>query len=102
MKLIRFGEPNKEFPGILLEDAERLDVSAYTRNYDETFFADGGLPGPRGMAVEKRIVTTSRPSFGSPRTPHRPTQQDRVYRPELPRSRQRKRYGDPERAGDLF
>src|ERR1700757_4076906 len=45
MKLIRLGEPDRELPGILLEDSERLDVSAYTRDYDEAFFADDGLRG---------------------------------------------------------
>ena len=43
MKLIRFGEPDKEFPGILLQGSKRLDVSAYTQDYDEGFFADDGL-----------------------------------------------------------
>ncbi|MGA8622253.1 MAG: fumarylacetoacetate hydrolase family protein [Candidatus Sulfotelmatobacter sp.] len=43
MKLIRFGEPGRETPGLLLEDETRLDVSSSVRDYDEAFFADGGL-----------------------------------------------------------
>jgi 2,4-didehydro-3-deoxy-L-rhamnonate hydrolase len=43
MKLIRFGEPGKEAPGILLQDSTRLDVSAFTRDYDEDFFSEDGL-----------------------------------------------------------
>ena len=43
MKLIRYGEPGRERPGILLRDSTRLDVSAFTRDYDESFFSDGGL-----------------------------------------------------------
>lgn len=43
MKLIRFGEPGKEAPGILLQGSTRLDVSAFTRDYDEAFFAEDGL-----------------------------------------------------------
>ena len=43
MKLIRFGEPNRDSPGILLQDSKRLDVSAFTGDYDEDFFADDGL-----------------------------------------------------------
>ena len=43
MKLIRFGEPGKEVPGILLQDSARLDVSAFTRDYDEDFFSEDGL-----------------------------------------------------------
>jgi 2,4-diketo-3-deoxy-L-fuconate hydrolase len=43
MKLIRFGEPGKENPGVLLDDSTRLDVSSFTRDYDESFFANDGL-----------------------------------------------------------
>jgi 2,4-diketo-3-deoxy-L-fuconate hydrolase len=43
MKLIRFGEPGKESPGLLIEDGGRLDVSAFVRDYDEAFFASDGL-----------------------------------------------------------
>jgi len=42
MKLIRFGEPGKEAPGIL-QDSTRLDVSAFTRDYDDDFLAEDGL-----------------------------------------------------------
>jgi 2,4-didehydro-3-deoxy-L-rhamnonate hydrolase len=43
MKLIRFGEPGKEKPGVLVDDATAVDVSPYFRDYDEEFFAQGGL-----------------------------------------------------------
>jgi 2,4-diketo-3-deoxy-L-fuconate hydrolase len=43
MKLIRFGEPGSERPGILMQDATRLDVSAFVPDYDEAFFATDGL-----------------------------------------------------------
>ena len=43
MKLIRFGQAAKEKPGILLEDGTRLDVSSFGMDYDENFFANGGL-----------------------------------------------------------
>jgi 2,4-didehydro-3-deoxy-L-rhamnonate hydrolase len=43
MKLIRFGEPGRETPGILLPDSTRLNVSAFTSDYDEGFLADDGL-----------------------------------------------------------
>ncbi len=42
MKLIRFGEPGHEKPGILL-DGKRYDTSAITRDYDETFFMEDGI-----------------------------------------------------------
>jgi 2,4-diketo-3-deoxy-L-fuconate hydrolase len=43
MKLIRFGEAGRESPGLILEDATRLDVSAFAPDYDEAFFADDGI-----------------------------------------------------------
>ncbi len=43
MKLIRFGEPGREKPGILLDDQTRVDVSGFTSDYDEEFLADDGL-----------------------------------------------------------
>lgn len=38
MKLIRFGEPGAEKPGVLLNDQTRLDVSTFVSDYDEEFF----------------------------------------------------------------
>jgi len=43
MKLIRFGEPGREKPGVLLEDGKRLDVSSAVTDYDEAFFGSGGI-----------------------------------------------------------
>lgn len=42
MKLIRFGEPNKEKPGILSGDT-RYNLSLFGEDYNETFFATDGL-----------------------------------------------------------
>jgi 2,4-didehydro-3-deoxy-L-rhamnonate hydrolase len=49
MKLIRFGEPGKEKPGVILPDDRRLDVSAEVSDYDEEFFASGGLDRLRNL-----------------------------------------------------
>ncbi len=43
MKLIRFGEPGREEPGVLLENGRMLDASGEFHDYDEGFFASGGL-----------------------------------------------------------
>lgn len=43
MKLIRFGTPNLEKPGLILEDGRRIDVSDVVRDYDEVFFGGDGL-----------------------------------------------------------
>jgi 2,4-diketo-3-deoxy-L-fuconate hydrolase len=42
MKLIRFGEPGNEKPGVILNE-KRYDASSITRDYDETFFGGDGL-----------------------------------------------------------
>jgi 2,4-diketo-3-deoxy-L-fuconate hydrolase len=43
MKLIRFGDSGKEQPGLLLDDGRRIDATGATVDYDENFFASGGL-----------------------------------------------------------
>ena len=43
MKLIRFGDPGREKPGLQLEDGTRIDASAFGSDYDEAFFGGGGL-----------------------------------------------------------
>ena len=47
MKLIRFGSPGQEKPGIVLSNGNRIDVSAFGEDYDETFF---GTDGPKRLA----------------------------------------------------
>ena len=43
MKLIRFGAPGRERPGLILPDGRRIDASSVAADYDEAFFASGGL-----------------------------------------------------------
>jgi len=43
MKLIRFGNPGKEKPGIINDTGKRLDVSSFGEDYDEQFFAANGI-----------------------------------------------------------
>jgi len=43
MKLIRFGEPGQEKPGVLLQNGTAVDVSAVTSDFNEEFFGNGGL-----------------------------------------------------------
>ena len=43
MRLIRFGAVDKEKPGILLENGNRLDVSAFCDDFDEAFFGNKGI-----------------------------------------------------------
>jgi len=43
MKLIRFGEPDKEKPGIILPDGKKVDISSFGEDYDQDFFKNNGL-----------------------------------------------------------
>jgi 2-keto-4-pentenoate hydratase/2-oxohepta-3-ene-1,7-dioic acid hydratase in catechol pathway len=61
MKLIRFGEPGSERPGVLLDEGARVDVSAFGRDYDEGFFGDDGISSLRAWL--------GRQGDGAPRVP---------------------------------
>ncbi|NJM38053.1 MAG: fumarylacetoacetate hydrolase family protein [Akkermansiaceae bacterium] len=43
MRLIRFGDAGREEPGVLLPDGRKVDASGEFHDYDEGFFAMGGL-----------------------------------------------------------
>jgi 2-keto-4-pentenoate hydratase/2-oxohepta-3-ene-1,7-dioic acid hydratase in catechol pathway len=43
MRLIRFGAPGAEKPGLLLKDDTRVDASSALGDYDEPFFANDGV-----------------------------------------------------------
>jgi len=65
MKLIRFGEAGTEKPGVQLPDGTRLDVSQFGADYDENFFASGGLQSLRAwlstnQASAPRVPSTVR------------------------------------------
>src|SRR5205823_5502077 len=52
MKLIRFGEPGNEKPGIYLNE-KRYDLSAWIKDYDESFFAADGIKQLRRILKEQ-------------------------------------------------
>ena len=43
MKLLRFGEFEKEKPGVQLNHGKRIDVSAFGQDFNEEFFASDGI-----------------------------------------------------------
>ncbi len=43
MKLIRFGKPGQERPGVELESGEKLDVSSFTTDFNKDFFTNNGI-----------------------------------------------------------
>ncbi len=68
MKLIRFGELNNEKPGIQLE-GENYDVSGFIKDYDELFFANGGLLHLAWMVDQHKTMLRPTPAgvrLGSP------------------------------------
>lgn len=52
MKLIRFGPPGGEKPGVLLEDGRRIDVSGFGLDYDEAFFGGDAIDELRGWVAK--------------------------------------------------
>ena len=62
MKLIRFGEPGAEKPGVLLNDQTRLDVSTFVSDYDEEFFGSGGLARLRQRLMNGHVTMLRRVS----------------------------------------
>lgn len=74
MRLIRHGESGRELPGVILPDGRMIDASQEFREFDEGFFACGGLESlqswvkdgyPQGSAIPKDTrlgAPISRPS----------------------------------------
>jgi len=43
MKLIRFGQPGQEMPGIIDEHETWLNVAGFGEDFGESFFASNGI-----------------------------------------------------------
>lgn len=54
MKLIRFGEPGKEKPGLISGD-KWFDVSSFIKDYDEEFFANDGFNQLKKISDENQF-----------------------------------------------
>ncbi len=52
MKLIRYGQPGSERPGLLLEDGARIDASGFGEDFGEAFFAGDGPERLRRWAAQ--------------------------------------------------
>jgi 2,4-diketo-3-deoxy-L-fuconate hydrolase len=53
MKLIRFGTPGAEKPGLILGDGASVDASSFGSDWDERFFGSDGLAGLAAWARER-------------------------------------------------
>ena len=68
MKLIRFGESGSEKPGVHINGVN-YDVSGFIKDYDEFFFANGGLPHLAFMVEQHKTMLKKVPEgirLGSP------------------------------------
>ncbi|MEO8961068.1 MAG: fumarylacetoacetate hydrolase family protein, partial [Ginsengibacter sp.] len=66
MKLIRFGQPGKEKPGVIIND-KRYDVSSLIKDYDEEFFAGDGLIQLKKLIDDDKLSEVSADErLGSP------------------------------------
>ena len=52
MKLIRFGNPGQEKPGLILDDGRRIDASGFGEDYNEAFFGGDALERLAAWAAE--------------------------------------------------
>lgn len=70
MKLIRYGDPGNEKPGILLNEVY-YDTRPVVQDYDEAFFADGAQLASLQAAIESKSLKKIEPSRLGPPV-HRP------------------------------
>lgn len=52
MKLIRFGDEGNEKPGIINDNGQRKDLSAAFKDWDRTFFQNGGMDHLKKMLTD--------------------------------------------------
>ena len=69
MKLIRFGAPGEERPGILRDDGARVDASGFGGDWDEAFFGGDGLVRLRDWAAREGARAPRGPGAATPRAP---------------------------------
>lgn len=65
MKLIRFGEFRKERPGILTDDGLRHDCSSLFKDYDSSFFDEGGIKKLAGIDIKELPTISEMERWGS-------------------------------------
>lgn len=53
MKLLRIGAPGAEIPAALADDTHYVDLSDVVGDFDETFFASGGIDRIRSVVAER-------------------------------------------------
>ena len=64
MKLMRIGAPGSEKPVILISDDHYVDVSDVVTDFNEAFFAEGGLDRVRGLVATRVAAGETVPFAG--------------------------------------
>lgn len=59
MRLVRYGAPRVERPGVLVSGGAAFDASSVTHDYDQEFFASGGLNRLREALLGAALEPTS-------------------------------------------
>jgi 2,4-diketo-3-deoxy-L-fuconate hydrolase len=54
MKLVRFGNPSEEKPGVLLDNGEIIDVYTFTDDFHSSFFEENGLENLEGWLEQNK------------------------------------------------
>jgi 2-keto-4-pentenoate hydratase/2-oxohepta-3-ene-1,7-dioic acid hydratase in catechol pathway len=65
MKLLRYGNPGQEKPGILDDEGRIRDASAITDDFDPAFFAKGGMKRLAALDVSALPVVEGDPRIGA-------------------------------------
>jgi 2-keto-4-pentenoate hydratase/2-oxohepta-3-ene-1,7-dioic acid hydratase in catechol pathway len=65
MKLLRYGNPGREKPGILDDEGRIRDAFAITDDFDPAFFAQGGMQRLEGLDVSTLPVVEGAPRIGA-------------------------------------
>jgi len=67
LRLVRIGPPGEEKPGALIDDQRYVDLSDVVADFNEQFFASGGLEKIRPMVADRSASGSQVRPFGSQR-----------------------------------
>src|SRR5436305_11078558 len=103
MKLIRFGRPGEERPGLILPDGRRIDASGFGADYDQSFFESDGLARlARWGARAGAAAPPPPPRRTPPGTPPLPAGQNVINGPKFPGSPRGDRPGSSQKTGNIL
>ena len=98
MKLVRYGNPGKEKPGLIDADGKLRDLSGVVPDIGPAQLGDAALAKLRKVKTAKLPLVRGKPRLGCPVAQRR---QVHRHRPELRRPCGRIRHADPEGAHRL-